>query len=76
VKFHKLGAWLCLTAGLGLLGTAGYRVWDPFAGARQHYSSSFSNRGALILMSWSASPLRHAPTITIQAVSGSHSRSP
>ncbi len=32
----KLGAWLCILAGLGLLAFTGYRAWDPLAGDRQH----------------------------------------
>ena len=32
----KLGAFLCILAGVGLLAYSGYKVWDPFAGARQH----------------------------------------
>jgi TRAP-type C4-dicarboxylate transport system permease small subunit len=34
-RIIRLAALGCIIAALGVLARAGYRVWDPFAGARQ-----------------------------------------
>jgi sortase A len=54
----KLIAGGMIVAGAGLLLYTGYKVWDPFAGARQQAAQTALNR------SWGARPALSAPPVT------------
>src|ERR1017187_5883355 len=57
----KLIAGAMIVAGAGLLLYTGYKVWDPFAGARQHAAQTALAR------SWGALPALSAPPATATA---------
>jgi sortase A len=54
-KLLKAGACLCIIAGVGVLLYSGYRVLDPFAGARQHAAQE------KLLQTWDAKARPDAP---------------